>query len=88
MSAAYQEDSEYRDEFHYLEAFDALTDEMQGVCRQLCTLRATRTDHLKLKISALLYLLPDEAGTETELAKSLLSDLEKNAFQFHVASSE
>jgi hypothetical protein len=88
MSVGYQEGSGYPDELHFYRTFDALTDEMQGICRQLITLKATRSDHLKLKISALLYLLPDEADTEVELAKSLLADIEGNIIHSAAAARD
>lgn len=77
MSSGYQDNSQYVDELHYLRKLDALTDQLHGICADLHTLRATRSDHLKLKISALLYLLPDEAEMEQRLARSLLADLEE-----------
>jgi hypothetical protein len=79
MSSGYRENSQYVDELHYLQELDALTDQLHEICIKLSTIPATRGDHLKLKISALVYLLADDAGTELRLAKSLLADLENSS---------
>ena len=76
MSSGYQEGSQYIDELHYQRALDALTDQLHDVCMDITALRVTCSSHLKLKLSALLYLLPEEADTELRLTKSLLADLE------------
>ena len=77
MSSGYQEDLQHIDELHYQQSLDALTDQLYDICIDLGTLRATCRDHLRLKISALLYLLPEEADAELRLVKSLLTDLEE-----------
>jgi hypothetical protein len=77
MSSGFHEGVGYIDELHYQRKLDRLTDEMHGICIDLCDLRSTCVDHLRLKISALLYLLPDEEDTEPRLAKSLLLDLDE-----------
>lgn len=77
MAPGYREGSEYLDELHYQRTLDKLTDQLHGVCADLGTLRASRPDHLRLKLAALLYLLPDDAGTELSLAASLLADFEE-----------
>lgn len=87
MSSGYQENAQYADELHYQEVLDTLTDQLQAICVNLAALRATCDDHLKLKISALLYLLPDDADTDLRLTKSLLADLEDSALALPAAPS-
>jgi hypothetical protein len=76
MSSGYRDGSEYIDEQHYQNTLDRLTDELEEVCSGMGSVRASRKDHLKLKLAALLYLLPDDADTEVRLATSLLADFE------------
>lgn len=82
MSPGYTKDAGYLDELHFQNTLDKFTDQMHHICVDLGALPATSHDHLKLKMSALLYLLPEEDCTELELAKSLLADFERGHFEF------
>lgn len=88
MSSGYGEGSEYLNEPHYHRTLDTLTDQLYSVCVNLGTLRSTCRDHLKLKISALLYLLPEEADAELKLAKSLLADLDERQLDLSASGGQ
>lgn len=66
---------------------DELTGQMEQLCSELCHRRATRRSHLKLKIDALLYLLPEDADTERDLLLSLIADLERNFTERRISRS-
>jgi len=55
--------------------FDSVTEELIIVCGQLSRASTANADHLRLKASALLYLLPEDGGLATILATSLCNDL-------------
>ena len=55
---------------------DQLTGKIPRLCSELCDQRAKHRGDLKVKIDALLYLLPEDADTERGLLWSLIADLE------------
>jgi hypothetical protein len=77
MSSGYGNGSPSIDDEDHQRTLDMLSDQLYCVCENLSNLRSTYSDHLKLKLWALLYLLPEEADAELRLVRSLLADLDE-----------
>ncbi|HWV81427.1 MAG TPA: hypothetical protein VNZ50_08350 [Hyphomicrobiaceae bacterium] len=73
------------DEAEIQRSLDNLTERLYEICGQLSTLHARSVDHLRLKASALKFLLPQDACLEIALANSLIGDFDAVRFGGHPA---